>query len=137
MPRRSSFTAASVTSRADASDSCVARSWSRRPCSHASLPDSSGPSRSSWAAALERVGDRLVAAVLEDEQGEGLLTLRFRAVVNATGPWLDGVRRLADPGSRPIARLSKGVHAVLSAPDDWQAGLAVSLSGNRASFALP
>ena len=80
---------------------------------------------------------RLVAAVLEDRHGAGLLTLRFRVAVNATGPWLDRIRRLADPRSRPIARLSKGVHAVLPAPDGWRAGLAVSLSGNRASFALP
>jgi glycerol-3-phosphate dehydrogenase len=88
-------------------------------------------------AALERVGRTLVAAVLEDGRGEGLLTLRFRTVVNATGPWLDSVRRLADPESRPVARLSKGVHAVVAAEDGWQAGLAVSLSGNRAAFALP
>jgi glycerol-3-phosphate dehydrogenase len=88
-------------------------------------------------AALERVGPKLVAAVLEDVRGQGPLTLRFRAVVNAGGPWIDQIRRLADQQSRPIARLSKGVHAVLSGGNDWQAGLAVSLSGNRASFALP
>jgi glycerol-3-phosphate dehydrogenase len=88
-------------------------------------------------AALERVGARLVAALLEDGQGEGLITLRFRTVVNATGPWLDRVRRLAEPDSPPITRLSKGVHAVLATADGWHAGLAVSLSGNRASFALP
>jgi len=87
--------------------------------------------------AFECVADRLVAAVLEDGQDGELLTLRFRVAVNATGPWLDRVRRLAEPRSRPIARLSKGVHAVLPAPDGWQAGLAVSLSGNRASFAVP
>jgi glycerol-3-phosphate dehydrogenase len=86
---------------------------------------------------LERVGERLVAAVLDDECGEGLLTLRFRALVNAAGPWIEAVRRLADPGGAPIARLSKGVHAVLPAADGWHAGLAVSLGGNRASFALP
>jgi glycerol-3-phosphate dehydrogenase len=88
-------------------------------------------------AALERAGGQLVAAVLEDRRGGEPLTLRFRAVVNAAGPWLDHVRRLDDPRATAITRLSKGVHAVLPATDGWRAGLAVSLSGNRASFALP
>jgi glycerol-3-phosphate dehydrogenase len=88
-------------------------------------------------AALERAGGQVVAAVLEDRRGGDVLTLRLRAVVNAAGPWLDHVRRLDDPRATAITRLSKGVHAVLPEADGWQAGLAVSLSGNRASFALP
>ena len=44
---------------------------------------------------------------------EGSLRVRCRAVVNATGPWMDALRRLEDAGAEPVTRLSKGVHAVL------------------------
>src|SRR5207302_7441124 len=36
-----------------------------------------------------------------------------RAVVNATGPWVDTVRRLEDPSAAPTVRLSKGAHVLL------------------------
>ena len=88
-------------------------------------------------AALEQAGGSLAGAVLEGRGGEGLLTLRCRSVVNAAGPWVEGVRRLEDPACRPIARLSKGAHVVLPSPPGWRAGLAVSLRGHRAAFALP
>jgi glycerol-3-phosphate dehydrogenase len=75
--------------------------------------------------ALERVHDRAAGAVLEGRPGEGLVTLRFRAAVNAAGPWVDRVRRLEDPRARPSVRLSKGVHAVLRADAGWRAALAL------------
>ena len=33
--------------------------------------------------------------------------------MNATGPWIDGVRALEDPAAAPLGRLSKGVHLLL------------------------
>jgi glycerol-3-phosphate dehydrogenase len=60
-----------------------------------------------------------------------------RAVVNASGPWVDHVRRLEDPRAASSMRLSKGVHAVLDGGDDWGAALTVSHDKVRVSFAVP
>src|SRR5258708_29328096 len=43
------------------------------------------------------------------------------AIVNATGPWLDRVRRLEDPDAAPSIRLSKGVHLIVDAGADCSA----------------
>jgi glycerol-3-phosphate dehydrogenase len=75
--------------------------------------------------ALELVRGRAAGAVLDGCLGEGLVTLRFRAAVNATGPWVDRIRRLEDPRARPSVQLSKGVHAVLRADAGWRAALAL------------
>ena len=68
---------------------------------------------------------------------EGALTVRCRAVVNATGPWVDSIRKMEDSGSRPISRLSKGVHIVLRPDEPWKAAAAVSLEGGRHIYAVP
>jgi glycerol-3-phosphate dehydrogenase len=39
--------------------------------------------------------------------------VRARMVLNATGPWSDAVRRLADPGAAPRLRPTKGVHILV------------------------
>ena len=68
---------------------------------------------------------------------EGVLVVRCRAVVNATGPWVDRVRRMEDPRCRPIARLSKGVHVVLRPDEPWRAAVAASLGGGNHLYAVP
>src|SRR5208337_4160877 len=40
------------------------------------------------------------------------LEIRARHFVNAAGPWVDDIRKLDDPASRPSVRLTKGVHLV-------------------------
>jgi glycerol-3-phosphate dehydrogenase len=88
------------------------------------------------AAALERAHGRIAAAVLEDVHTGAQLTLRSGAVVSATGPWLDSVRRLEDPRAQPLTRLSKGVHAFLPLEDDWHAGVAL-FDDSRSALAIP
>ena len=68
---------------------------------------------------------------------EGALVLRCRAVVNATGPWVDRMRKMEDSGCGPISRLSKGVHLVLQPYEPWRAAVAVSLEGGRHLYAVP
>lgn len=51
-----------------------------------------------------RVRDRLTGAQAE---------VRARVVINATGPWSDAVRRLADPQAKPRLRPTKGVHILV------------------------
>ena len=63
--------------------------------------------------------------------------MRCRAVVNAAGPWVDTIRKMEDPGCRPVARLSKGVHVVIQPESEWLAALAVSLHDDRHLYAVP
>jgi glycerol-3-phosphate dehydrogenase len=66
-----------------------------------------------------------------------VVNVRAKAVVNATGPWVDRVRRLEDPGARPSMRLSKGVHVLVDGGNDWDAALTISHDKVRVSFAVP
>jgi len=85
------------------------------------------------------------AEVLALRPGEGaevavdgrVVAVRAAGVVNATGPWVDHVRRLEDPGARASIRLSKGVHAVVDADEHWDAALTISHDKVRVSFAVP
>jgi glycerol-3-phosphate dehydrogenase len=56
---------------------------------------------------------RLVGAKVCDERTGEELGIHARVVVNATGPWLDEIRRLDDPSAEPCLRLTKGVHIVV------------------------
>ena len=86
--------------------------------------------------ALEQVRGRLAGAVLAARSGEGLVTTRFRAAVNAAGPWVDHVRRLEDAGAGSSMRLSKGVHVVLEAAETWRAAVAL-WDEHRSIVAVP
>lgn len=46
--------------------------------------------------------------------GDEPLQLHADAILNATGPWVDLVRRLDDPAALPILRPTKGVHIAVS-----------------------
>jgi glycerol-3-phosphate dehydrogenase len=63
--------------------------------------------------------------------------MQARSIVNATGPWLDSVRRLEDPGASPSVRLSKGVHVVVDGGTDWKAAVTIPHDKVRVSFAIP
>ena len=65
------------------------------------------------------------------------VSVSARAVVNATGPWVDAVRRLEDPSAAPSVRLSKGAHLLLSLDEPWAAALTIPHDKVRVSFALP
>ncbi|PZR71404.1 MAG: glycerol-3-phosphate dehydrogenase [Candidatus Dormiibacter spiritus] len=66
------------------------------------------------------------------------LRIGAKQVINATGPWVDRIRLLEDPDAEPMARLSKGVHLVLDAPQEpWHAALTTPLPGGRVTFAVP
>jgi glycerol-3-phosphate dehydrogenase len=60
-------------------------------------------------------GKGLAGARVRDCLIEGVdsLEVRARVVLNATGPWSDAVRRLADAGIRPRLRPTKGVHILV------------------------
>ena len=85
--------------------------------------------------ALRLVGGRVRGAdVVAD--GE-TVAVSAKTVVNAAGPWVDEVRRLADSAAEPSIRLSKGVHVLLSASTPWSAALTIPHDKVRVSFAVP
>jgi glycerol-3-phosphate dehydrogenase len=60
---------------------------------------------------------RIVGGVVEDQLEGGRYEVRARAVVNATGVFSDGLRRMDDPACEPLIRLSKGTHLVFAEED--------------------
>ncbi len=84
---------------------------------------------------LRTVGGRVTGAeVLVDGSVEAISA---RTVVNATGPWVDEVRRLEDPSASATVRLSKGSHVLLRLGQPWTAALAIPHDDARVSFAVP
>jgi glycerol-3-phosphate dehydrogenase len=64
---------------------------------------------------LVKDGDGCVSGLtFNDEESGASHTLAARCVINATGPFCDELRRVDQPGSRPIIAPSQGVHIVLS-----------------------
>jgi glycerol-3-phosphate dehydrogenase len=88
-------------------------------------------------AALRIAGGRVEGAEVADRLGSASASVTARVVVNATGPWVDAVRRLEDPAAPPSSRLSKGVHITLPDPGGWSAALTVPQDKVRVSFAVP
>jgi glycerol-3-phosphate dehydrogenase len=84
---------------------------------------------------LHRGGGRVCGAQVRDGIGGSTLSVEARAVVNATGPWLDRLRRLEDPGAEPYGQLSKGVHVLLPLEFPWSAALAIPHDKARVTFA--
>ncbi len=60
-----------------------------------------------------------------------------RLVINATGPWVDHLRRMEDKGAAPSIRLSKGTHVVLKHKAPWKAAMATPIDKYRLTFAPP
>jgi glycerol-3-phosphate dehydrogenase len=67
----------------------------------------------------------------------GVVRVRARLLVNATGPWLDRLRRLEDERAAPSIRLSKGVHVIVDGGEDWGAAVTIPHDKVRVSFAIP
>jgi glycerol-3-phosphate dehydrogenase len=77
--------------------------------------------------------------VAADEEGRAEFTSTAKVVVNATGPFTDGVRRLADPSLTPMISPSQGVHLVFDRsflPGD-SAIMVPRTSDGRVMFAIP
>lgn len=87
--------------------------------------------------ALCRRNGRVAGADLRDTLDDSERTVSARMVVNATGPWVDEVRRMEHAGAAPSVRLSKGAHLVLRQHEPWNAALTVPIDDVRVSFAIP
>lgn len=86
---------------------------------------------------LRLVGGRVSGAEIRDRISGEVVSVEARAVVNATGPWLDTLRRLEDPSVEPYGQLSKGVHLTLPLDEPWSAALTIPHDQVRVTFAYP
>jgi glycerol-3-phosphate dehydrogenase len=60
-----------------------------------------------------------------------------RAIINATGAWIDEVRRLEEPATGTSVTLSKGSHLVVERRDTWSAAVTIPVDSARVVFAIP
>ena len=86
---------------------------------------------------FEYCADAVCGAVVRDALEGFEYSCRATTVVNATGPWVDVVRRLDQPSAKPSVRFSKGVHCTLPLPAGWRAGIVVPLAKGYEVHALP
>jgi glycerol-3-phosphate dehydrogenase len=74
-----------------------------------------------------------------DEESGATQRLAARSVINATGPFCDGLRRVDDPAAKPIIAPSQGVHVVL--PREFLPGntaiMVPHTRDGRVMFAIP
>ncbi len=90
--------------------------------------------------ALEKdTAGRLAAARVQDHVSGRAARVRARCFVNATGPWLDHIRRLDDPGAPPRLKVTKGVHAVFERERvrNRDAVVIRGVGDGRVMFAIP
>jgi glycerol-3-phosphate dehydrogenase len=85
--------------------------------------------------ALDAASGRVAGAQVAFD--DGMIAVRARTVVNATGPWVDHVRRLEDPSAGQSVRLSKGVHVLVPNEQEWGAAVTVPQDDVRVTFAVP
>jgi glycerol-3-phosphate dehydrogenase len=86
---------------------------------------------------LRFTAGRVTGADLRDRMDGSEFGVNARLVLNATGPWVDHLRKMEDPDSAPSIRLSKGAHLVLRRSAPWKAALATPIDKYRITFALP
>ncbi|MFG2498955.1 FAD-dependent oxidoreductase [Streptomyces sp. NPDC048441] len=80
---------------------------------------------------------RVTGAELKDRMSGDEFGVDARLVLNATGPWVDHLRKMENPAAAPSIRLSKGAHLVLKRTAPWKAALATPIDKYRITFALP
>ncbi|MGH8428108.1 MAG: glycerol-3-phosphate dehydrogenase/oxidase [Gammaproteobacteria bacterium] len=91
------------------------------------------------ATALVEERGRIAGARLRDQTNDNEFSIRARAVVNATGPFSDALRRLEEPNVKPLLATSRGTHLALDRT--WAPGedglLIPKTSDGRVLFLLP
>ena len=86
---------------------------------------------------LRLAGGKVRGAELRDRISGDTFSIEARSVVNATGPWLETIRRLEEPGVAAYGQLSKGVHVTLPLDEPWSAALTIPHDQVRVTFAYP
>jgi glycerol-3-phosphate dehydrogenase len=89
------------------------------------------------AVAFEWRGDEIGGVRALDRVGGGELAIRAREVLNATGPWVDAVCRLAGDAGAPHLQPTKGVHLVVPGRSLTAAFLLLHPADGRILFVIP
>jgi glycerol-3-phosphate dehydrogenase len=89
--------------------------------------------------ALEFDDGRVSGATVEDQLTGTQATIQARVVINATGPWVDQVRRMEDPAAGPLLGPTRGTHVMVPrARIGHQQGITfLSPIDGRVMFILP
>jgi glycerol-3-phosphate dehydrogenase len=83
-------------------------------------------------------GEKVCAAEVEDQLSGARTTVEARIFVNATGPYSDHIRGMANPKVEKRLRLSKGVHILLPLDDRTNDAVVVpKTEDGRVIFAIP
>jgi glycerol-3-phosphate dehydrogenase len=91
------------------------------------------------AVGLTHEAGRIAGVVVEDRETGARWALRSRCVVNATGVWVDAVRRMDEGPHGPLVAPSQGVHIVVDREflPDRHAILVPKTRDGRVLFAVP
>jgi glycerol-3-phosphate dehydrogenase len=89
------------------------------------------------AAAFEHRAGLISGVRAVDRAGGGEFVIRARQVVNAAGPWVDALRRLAGDSSGPLLQPTKGVHLVVPDRGLPAAFLLLHPADGRVLFVIP
>ncbi len=84
-------------------------------------------------------GDRVVGVQAKDEFSGEQFSLKAKAVINATGVWVDDLRRLDNAQAKPMLSPSQGVHVVVDRDfyPSSEALLVPKTSDGRVLFVVP
>ncbi|HXG09159.1 MAG TPA: glycerol-3-phosphate dehydrogenase [Gemmataceae bacterium] len=89
------------------------------------------------AVAFEQAGGEITGVRVVDRQGDGEFVVRARQVLNATGPWVDHVCRLAGDTTGPHLEPTKGVHLVAPGRGLTAAFILLHPADGRVFFVIP
>ena len=89
------------------------------------------------AAAFEQQGGRITGVRALDRVGGGDFSIRARQVLNATGPWVDAICRLAGDAGSPHLQPTKGVHLIAPGRGLTEAFLLLQPRDGRVFFVIP
>lgn len=88
---------------------------------------------------LLKEGGQVAGVLARDQETGAEFELRGRAVINATGVFVDQLRRFDEPKGRPLVAVSQGIHLVL--PREFLPGNAAIMipktADGRVLFAVP
>jgi glycerol-3-phosphate dehydrogenase len=88
---------------------------------------------------LTKKNDKIAGAILHDREGGAELEVSARVVVNATGVFVDSVRKMDEPNSVKMLAVSQGAHLVL--PKEFLPGTSALMvpktSDGRVLFGIP
>lgn len=83
--------------------------------------------------------DRIIGGVVQDVESGETFEIRAKAVINATGIFVDEIREVDDPERQPLLRVSRGTHIVLphEVLGDESAIMVPKTRDGRLIFAIP